>query len=72
MTDDELTHVLKHALGLTRQAKEYRNYYAAEADDVQCNKLIELGYMRIGNEIEGGLVYFAVTEEGRKFVYGTK
>lgn len=70
--DDELMRVLKHSLGLTRAASEYRNYYAAEPDDAQCNKLIELGYMHRGIAIPGGLIYFHVTEEGRKRVYGTK
>ena len=67
----EQHHMMRHALGLTRVSKEYRNYYAAEPDDKNCNALVEAGYMQRGNAIPGGLVYFFVTEAGRKVIYGT-
>ena len=71
MTDEQM-HVLRHSLGLTRTAKEYRNYYAAEPGDEACNALVDAGMMRRGNDIPGGLTYFIVTEEGRKIAYGVK
>lgn len=65
--------LMKHALGLTRESEEYRNYYAAEESDEMCNALVEAGFMvRNQKPIPGGLYYFHVTEEGRKAVYGTK
>lgn len=67
---EEQRGVLLHALGLTRQAEAYRNHYAAEPGDETCNALVEAGYMREGREIEGGLVYYHVTEEGRRVAYG--
>ncbi len=63
---DELD-ALQHSLGITtsRSGTEYRNYYAAEADDPLCLTLVSKGDMRIGRTIPGGLVYYHVTEQGK-------
>ncbi len=58
--------VLRHALGLNRKDKPYRNFYAAEPDDKICNELVDKLAMTRGREIPGGLVYFYVTNFGRE------
>lgn len=61
-------HILRHALGIgdDGHGREYRNYYAAEPNDIGCNALVCQGHMSIGKSIPGGLTYFHVTQEGRR------
>lgn len=60
--------MMRHALGADGRAPGYRNHYAAEPDDAEINVLVELGLMRRGYDIPGGLRYFHVTEAGQEMV----
>ena len=60
--------MLRHTLGLNRKTVPYRNYYAAEIHDVDCNALVDAGLMVKGHtapEHMGGLTYFNATSLGK-------
>ncbi len=64
----EQREILRHALGLNRgdAVEPYRNYYADEPNAKTCNELVEKGAMIKGREIEGGLIYYHVTNFGKE------
>lgn len=62
-------HILRHALGIGDDGYglAYRNFYAAEPNDLDCNALVASGDMYDGPMInDGGLKYFYVTRQGCK------
>lgn len=72
MIEPRLLHVLQHALGLDQygQGRTYRNFFCAgEADEVLCEQLVVMGYMRRHRTTElYPYANFSVTDEGRKAV----
>jgi hypothetical protein len=69
LSPDEL-HTLRHALGLTRAKKSYRNHYAADPNNALCLRLERMGLLqRVGNEVPmGELVTYRVTGAGMSAV----
>lgn len=60
--------VLKHALGLDRNKKPYRNHFAAahDTDDYEaCERLVVAGLMTKGNDLGYGDLFHA-TKAGEK------
>ena len=59
--------MLRHALGLSRAKKAYRNHYCAEPGDVDCQWLTEHGlFVKVNNNVPtGGLETFMVTDLGK-------
>ena len=59
---------LRHALGLDRETKPFRNYYADEPGCKVCAELVALGAMVKGDEVPyaPGLIYYYVTTLGKK------
>lgn len=67
--------IMRHTLGADSDAPGYRNYFAAEpeTDDYdEILSLVMLGLMKRGRSWEGNisgeLVYFHVTEKGKKLL----
>lgn len=63
--------ILRHALGYnaeTGTGSEYRNHYAANPDDEPLPELVEMGLIQRGSQIPGGLVYYHVTDAGKRVV----
>lgn len=54
--------VIEHSLG---DRTHWRNYYAADPDDALLVEMTEMGLMKRGRAIPGGLVYYHVTEAGK-------
>ena len=62
--------ILRHALGLGRSDREYRNHFVTgpgSTDYPHCEALVAAGLMRRfeGNQLTGGEPMYAVTEEGK-------
>lgn len=71
----EQVHILQHALGMTDGHAEYRNYYAQEDGDEDCEALVAAGLMIKSHGVPGydklswPLVYYHVTPSGKKIAY---
>lgn len=64
--------IIKHALGLTREQKPYRNYYCTHIDDQYLLRLVVKGLMVPGRLLNGGNDrYFHVMEAGAQEVGAT-
>ena len=66
----EQKHILRHALGLNRSPREYRNRFVTgpgSKDFENCEALVAAGLMtrRDGNELTGGGYLYQVTDSGR-------
>jgi hypothetical protein len=60
---------MKHSLdGSSGSGDWYRNYYADDPDDLDMCALVEMGMMKRGRMIPGGLQYFHVTDAGKQAV----
>lgn len=62
--------ILRHALGLGRSDREYRNHFVTgpgSTDYPHCEALVKAGFMtrREGSELSGGDLIYLVTEAGR-------
>lgn len=62
--------ILRHALGLGRSAREYRNHFVTgpgSTDYPHCEELVKAGLMtrREGSHLSGGDPIYVVTEAGR-------
>lgn len=63
-------HILRHALGLNRGEREYRNHFVTghgSSDYQDCEALVAAGLMtkRPGNELTGGDDCYTVTAAGK-------
>jgi hypothetical protein len=70
MVTSEQRDILRHALGLGRSDREYRNHFVTgpgSADYPHCQALVAEGLMtrRDGHPLSGGDPVFSVTEAGR-------
>lgn len=71
----EQIHILQHALGITDGHAEYRNYYAVEDGEKDCEALVAAGLMVKSHGVPGydklswSLVYYHVTDAGKKVSY---
>ena len=70
---DKQMHILRHALGLSQRAHEYRNRFVTgpgSKDYDECEALVAAGLMRRyeGNEITGGDYLYQVTDAGKSAV----
>ena len=61
---------MRHALGLGRAKKPYRNYFYTESDDAEWNDLVEKGLAKKSRGWETDTAYFRLTMEGVKVAYG--
>lgn len=66
----EQREVMRHALGLTRGSREYRNHFVTgpgSTDYPHCEALVQAGLMRRyeGHALSGGDPIYSVTEAGR-------
>ncbi|MBO1515580.1 hypothetical protein [Metabacillus bambusae] len=59
---------MKHALGLPRSKKPYRNRFYTESDDKSWNDLVEKGLAGKRSGWEEDMSYFYVTEKGLDFL----
>jgi hypothetical protein len=69
--NDQEREVMRHALGLTRSSREYRNHLVTgegSTDYPICESLVADGLMRRydGNPLSGGDYIYKVTDAGRK------
>jgi hypothetical protein len=67
---DEKRHILRHALGLERGSREYRNHFVTgpgSSDYANCEDLVGAGLMtkRPGHALSGGDPVYTVTEAGK-------
>lgn len=67
---NEQREVMRHALGLGRGSREYRNHFVTgpgTTDYPHCEALVAAGLMkrRDGNPLSGGDPIYSVTEAGR-------
>lgn len=67
---DEQRDILRHALGLGRGSREYRNHFVTgpgSTDYLHCEALVAAGMMakRSGNPLSGGDDIYSVTDAGR-------
>ena len=66
--------ILRHALGLGREQKSHRNYYAAGPDDGDCDTLVKKGMMKkwgtADPDIYPNLTFYRVTNFGKKIANG--
>lgn len=72
--DEQMTNeqreVMRHALGLNRGSREYRNHFVTgpgTTDYPHCEALVAAGLMtrRDGNQLSGGDQIYSVTDAGR-------
>lgn len=69
-TSIEQIEIMRHALGLGRGTREYRNHFVTgpgTTDYPHCEALVSAGLMRrhAGHVLTGGDPMFTVTEEGK-------
>lgn len=62
--------ILRHALGISRSGREYRNHFVTgpgSTDYPHCEELVGLGLMtkRPGHALSGGDPVYVVTEAGK-------
>lgn len=67
---NEQREVMRHALGLNRGSREYRNHFVTgpgTTDYPHCEALVAAGLMtrRDGNQLSGGDQIYSVTDAGR-------
>ena len=64
---------MKHALGLSRKSKPYRNYYSLNSPNDEWEDLINKGFANKCKGINGGssVVYY-VNFEATKLIYGKR
>lgn len=64
---------MKHALGLGRKNKPYRNYYSLNSPNEDWEDLLDKGFAEKCKGINGGssVVYY-VTFEATKLIYGKR
>lgn len=67
---NEQREVMRHALGLNRGSREYRNHFVTgpgSTDHPHCEALVAAGLMtkRAGNPLSGGDDIYSVTNAGR-------
>lgn len=67
---DEQREIMRHALGLNRGNREYRNYFVTgpgTTDYPHCEALVAAGLMarRAGSQLSGGDFIYSVTDTGR-------
>ncbi len=70
-TTQRQTEILRHTLGADSRSPGYRNHYAAEPNGdnyADILALVEMGLMKRGRDIPGGLIYFHVTEAGQELI----
>jgi hypothetical protein len=63
---------MKHALGLGRVKKPYRNRFYTEATDANWNDLVDKGLAKKSKGWEEDMAYFHLTIEGARLVYGKR
>lgn len=63
--------VMRHALGLGREKKPYRNYFFCSSDDALWNGILEKGWCT-KSEREKGQAYFFLNRLGAEIAYGKK
>ena len=63
---------MKHALGLPRKARPYRNYYNCNADNADWNDLVKKGFAIKGKAWTEDKANFYLTFEATKLVYGKR
>lgn len=70
---DEQIRKMKHALGLGRKSKPYRNYYSLNLPNEDWEDLIKKGFAKKCKGINGGesVVYY-VNFEATKLIYGKR
>ena len=73
--DAKKLHILRHALGLNRSERQYRNRFVTgpgSIDYPHCEALVAGGLMRRrdGSEITGGDYSYTVTDEGKAVATG--
>lgn len=68
---DEQLEIMKHALGIGRKSKPYRNYYFC-SDDNDWNELISKGFAKRYEAHTDGKYYYYLTFEAVKLIYGKR
>lgn len=74
----EQIQILQHTLGADSRYKKsqwgFRNQYCTRPDDIELNKLVDMGLMNKGpaSKLLGGDCYFWATEAGCKAIGFTK
>lgn len=73
---DEHREILRHALGLNRGSRDYRNHFVTgpgSTDYPHCEALVSAGLMtkRAGNVLSGGDDIYSVTDAGRAALRAT-
>ncbi|MCM3443966.1 MULTISPECIES: hypothetical protein [Metabacillus] len=63
---------MRHALGLPRKTKPYRNYYNCSADNTDWIDLVNKGFAIKGNAWTEDTSNFYLTFEATKLVYGKR
>lgn len=67
---EEQREIMRHALGLNRGSRKYRNHFVTgpgSTDYPHCEELVAAGLMtkRAGNVLSGGDDIYSVTDAGR-------
>lgn len=71
----EQIHILQHSLGIADGHREYRNYYAVEDFNADCEALCAVGLMVKSHGVPGydklmwNMVHYHVTSEGKRVAY---